>query len=187
MACVFCAIVKWQSITISRFHLPLFVLFAPFCGVAIEKLFDKKLNMIIAGIFFILALPYLCHAYPRHLIGKQSFFFKDRLERYFIAAPAWKDSYLSAVRAVQASGCKDVGIILGEGFWEYPLWVLLKEHNWEGRMECVHVENYTKTIQYPLGEFHPCQVIVVGNKPTDVHVVKLDEILSAVPRDNPPF
>jgi hypothetical protein len=60
---------------------------------------------------------------------------------------------------IQLSKCDDVGILIGEDNWEYPLWVFLQKGKETFRLEHVGVDNISNKLLYPLGEFNPCAII----------------------------
>jgi len=162
MALMFFLVVRWQP-WIIRFQLPLFVLFAPLCAAAFEGYWDNRQNIILITVLFIIASPYVFNASPRHLFGPKSLFHKSRIERYFLGNSPWSEPYNEAANEILKSGCQNVGLVLGGDSWEYPLWALLeRDRPWNGRMEHVMVDNLTKDIPYPLGDFKPCQIVVIG-------------------------
>ena len=52
----------------------------------------------------------------------------------------------------------------------YPLWVLLKENHptKDWRIEHVLVNNLSRNLSYPLGDFVPCAVIDIMDNPSNI-------------------
>jgi hypothetical protein len=77
--------------------------------------------------------------------------------------PNFRDPYISVVDYVKSKGYSDVGVILSENCWEYPLFVFLKESNMHElrRIEHVNVNNLS-SIKYkirPFNDFNPYVII----------------------------
>ncbi len=121
-------------------------------------------------IFLLMSLPWLLHSEFRPLIGKQNIFTIKRNTQYFTCWPEIKDLYAGAVDYIKSKKCSNIGIILGEEDYEYPIIVLLKEgSNSAFRIEHVNVDNASsiKYDIYPFNDFNPNAIIYVGNEQKD--------------------
>jgi len=140
----------------ARIHLPIFVLYVPFMAVILTM---QRQRIIVFAVSFILIAASLAWVFfneSRPLIGQKNIFYTPRKEQYFSNNPGYIFSYTSAVKEIQEKGCSQIGLILSEDTWEYPLWSIAKE---DVRFEHVSVNNVSGHLNYPLGEFSPCAII----------------------------
>lgn len=157
-AIAFCAALKWQPWN-SRLHLPLFVLVAPLIGVVFER--HRRLAVVCATGFCVLALPSLAATWPRPLLGPGSVLTMPRTAQRFRNHPHLQPVYEAAVSVVSDMGCKRVGLVLGGDGWEYPFWPLLGARLGAGlRMEHVLVQNASRRFEPPVPGA-PCALLVV--------------------------
>ena len=185
---LFSFLLKWTPWH-SRLHLPLFVLASPFIGTVLSNIPSIRLANSIVLILLPLATPFCFFSYTRPLIS-QDMRFKGRLEnvfnttrtyQYFINRPYLREPYIGAASFLRSRGCPDVGLLLGGGGdWEYPFWVLLKQHGEarDIRIEQINISNVSavKTAEYPYANFVPCGIIVV--EPENVQEVPSKEIVT---------
>ena len=167
-AVLFCWIVRWQP-WISRFHLVLFILFCPACGIFIERM-PKKYSIFLGVMLFIGALPWLFFNWEHPWIGPSNIWNQPIVDQYFRKKETIEKSYKMATSQIQALNCHQIGIILDENTWEYPLWVLLKSHQpvYDGRIEHVQIDNWSKQLPFPLGNFVPCAIIDLQEDPANL-------------------
>jgi len=169
MAVVFCLAVKWQP-WLSRLQLPIFVLASAGIGVLLERVRLRFWQGIIVSVLFVFAIPYVINAYPRHLLGKKSVFKQTREEQYFSMAKSRYKNYAQVADLLVASGCHDIGLVMGADDWEYPLWPLLKDRGMtDMRLEHIDVKGPLAVIPYPRGDFNPCARVVVSGSEVNVH------------------
>jgi hypothetical protein len=101
----------------------------------------------------------------RPVIGPRSIIATSRTEQYFVNRPLLFEPYNRSVQYLANSRCSDVGLILGGDDWEYPFWVLLREHDKRRvRLEHVNVPNISRVeyLKSPFQSFTPCAVIEVS-------------------------
>jgi 4-amino-4-deoxy-L-arabinose transferase-like glycosyltransferase len=158
MCFLFSLTIKWNAF-ISRYHVSFFILLCPWIGTIWQRLNIRGVIIGIICIFFIFAQPYLFSGNPRRLVGNKSMIKVERLGRYFVKKPYLAYDYLTAAQGVQFFKCHEVGLLIGEDTWEYPLWVLLHQGNYTFRLEHVGVDNVSNKLSYPLGDFNPCAII----------------------------
>jgi hypothetical protein len=126
-AVLFSALFKWQPWS-SRLHTPLFLLAMPLVAVACAEWRIRRQPVLGLGgaLLFVLCLPFLLYNETRPLIAPEgrSVLTTPRAAQYFIARPDLGESYPAAIRAALAGNPAEVGLMLGNDDWEYPLWVL---------------------------------------------------------------
>lgn len=153
---IFNAFVKWSPFD-GRYHLPFFVLFAPFLA---DFLGRHRKAMLMAGIVFTLsAAGILYFNQTKPIAGRTNIFSIPREYKYFYAQSQMLDTTITIGDAVALSNCHQLGLIFGEDTWEYPLWAYFRDRQIPMRMEHVLVNNSSNKIPYPLGDFVPCVVI----------------------------
>lgn len=122
---LFCFAVKWQMFH-ARLQVPLFILAAPFVGLALERVANRRLTNVamVAALAMAFALVVVNPGHP--LIGRRSILHQPREAQYFANRPERYEPYRNAVDLLAASGCTYIGITTGP-VWEYPLWVMLHD------------------------------------------------------------
>ncbi|MBF0485366.1 MAG: glycosyltransferase family 39 protein [Candidatus Omnitrophica bacterium] len=172
MAALFCLAVKWQP-WLTRLQLPFFVVASPGVGVLWGRVRFSLWPIVMVSILFLMGIPYVINAYPRHLLGKKSIFKQTREEQYFTMSQDRYENYLRVVDRLAASGCHNIGLVIGSDDWEYPLWPLLKKHGMgDFRLEHVEVAGPLGKIPYPRGDFTPCARVVVAGPTIDAAIFK---------------
>jgi 4-amino-4-deoxy-L-arabinose transferase-like glycosyltransferase len=143
---LFCIYLKWQPWH-SRLHLPLFVLFAPVIGLTFSRLRGVRIADFSMAALVVLALPWVFYNTTRPILGGDSIFTSDRTELYFRKQPALTDPYIAAADFLSGLDCTDIGLIIGDKRWEYPLWVLMRERSDQPiRLEHVEVRNESRQL-----------------------------------------
>jgi hypothetical protein len=174
---IFNALIKWSPYD-CRYHLPFFVLLAPFLAGALAR-WSKGLAPVLI-LFGVLTIPFIFFnsskpfvSGPIHLFYKKepvyggtSILKTSRDFQYFYNHSGIGLSFFLTAKAVAESGCKQVGLRFGEDTWEYPFWAYLNKGGAPIRMEHVMVENASGKIPYPAGDFLPC--VIVSDLPLEV-------------------
>ena len=157
--------VKWSQYNI-RHHLPLFLLAAPWMAVVLAGGPARKIASGIGALLVFAALPWVLANQSRPLAASKNVLNISRTEQYFANSPGIQYSYQGAMREVKEHSCKKIGLRMEANSWEYPLWVLLRDHN-NPAIRIEHIlfkEPFTSLEQpYPRGPFEPCAVIDVMN------------------------
>jgi hypothetical protein len=164
---LFCLVVRYQSWN-SRFHLPLFVLFCPVAGIVLEH-FLKKKSIIIAGLLFLAALPWMFLNQQHPWFGEASIWRQPKMAQYFYKRPNMALPYVASAGYLKSMGCRQVGLLIGGENWEYPWWKFLQGPGL--RIEHVLVSNQSGNLKYPLGDFQPCAIIVLGQETKPYFIV----------------
>ncbi|BAZ28107.1 hypothetical protein NIES4074_05380 [Cylindrospermum sp. NIES-4074] len=163
---LFCYLVKWQPWN-SRLHLPFFVLLSPFIGVILSKIKKQKLVISLAIFLLVSSLPWLALNRFRPLINNNNIFQVSRVEQYFTNRPYLKGTYVGAVEFLNSKNCSDIGLLMGNDPWEYPLWVILQKDKQKMlKIQHINVNNISATIErmYPYNEFEPCGIVAMETK-----------------------
>ena len=141
------------------------MLWAPLVSAAFSELSRRKAVVLLAVSLFLTATatPYIFRNSLRKLYsGKKSTVFSTpRIQQYFANDRDFYAPYQAAVDHVAASGCADIGLVIGSNGWESPFWALLREKYGTGfRLE--HVGgSIDDQAEYRLGHFSPCALIAL--------------------------
>ena len=159
-ALLFCLVFKWQLLH-SRLHLPLFVLWAPLVGLALER--RAVIALAAVATLSVWAWTPLVENQSRPLIGEDNVFETDRFEQQFRNRRGVRDAYEDAAAFVQQVGCQQFGLRIGTDSYEYPLWAMLED--WRaagGRIEHLPATPAMRRLAQRWPPFDPCVIIVTG-------------------------
>ncbi len=161
-------IFKWTPYNV-RYHLPLFILLAPFMAMVIGRTGSALfITRILAAILFFQTMPPALMNVNRPLLplkgpllelgrkmkppdvlagyNAMNLFRAKRRDLYFAAQPAKRGAYLKTVRYLNSVKCRKVGLITdldndpsGQAAMEYQLWALLKESGGRSPFRIEHV------------------------------------------------
>jgi hypothetical protein len=158
---LFCAVLKWQPWH-SRLHLPLFVLAAPVVGSVLERLRGGPVSVVVT-LVVACSVPYLLTNESRPLLGDAAVYRWTRAEQRIRHVQGGRPEYLRAAKLVRETGCRQIGLALGdEDDPEYLLWQLLDTPQPDTRIEHVLVDNPTRRASPGLPPFRPCALIADG-------------------------
>lgn len=68
------------------------------------------------------------YGFPRRLVGAGSTLTTDDWQTRFLRRPQWAGEFRWAARLVTESGARRVGLVQQNDNWEYPWWLLLRQH-----------------------------------------------------------
>jgi 4-amino-4-deoxy-L-arabinose transferase-like glycosyltransferase len=171
----FCAYLKWQPFA-SRLLLPLLVLGAPLAA-AVEEAGWRRLRpawIQLAVCLFLLSgarLPAL-ENWVRPLRGPRSVLRVRREDQYFADMTQWnnRDAYFAAVRALEGSACRIIGIDITNLQLEYPLQALVREARPDAQFVHTGVENVSRRYAPPAADV-PCAVACLDCLGDDVRLM----------------
>lgn len=167
---LFLFIIKWQP-WITRFHLPLLILFAPLFGLVMERF--KLRSILLSSLLIILAFLTITFHHTRPLIGPNRLNQWDRWFYYFVKTPEKITSYGQASKIIASSNCHDVGLIEGGSGMEYPLWALT---NFQFKYRSVNMDGFL--------DHAPCLVVSMDQKEEKhlkVSGIKFSRIWAEIP------
>lgn len=155
---LFTIFVRWTPFNV-RYHLPLFLLAAPWITLTLSLLGSRVL-LSVALLLLIACSPWLFLNRSRPWFGSKNIFLQSRNAQYFSNNPDFRFSYDRAVEKLGELACSDIGLSFKGDSWEYPLWPLLqKKFQNKLRLEHVACDNASCTLAYPRGAFLPCAII----------------------------
>jgi 4-amino-4-deoxy-L-arabinose transferase-like glycosyltransferase len=155
---LFCLILKWQPWH-SRLLLPLFVLGAPAVGVIARQHWKPSVAILAAMVLLMASLPWAVSNVSRPLVivseeGKITFplLTGDRNQIYFHNRPGLYHQYVKITNDLRQRNAANLGLVLSEDAWEYPLWVLIGQGSPASvRIEHIGVKNasrFTRTADF---------------------------------------
>ncbi len=141
----------------SRLQLPMFILWTPI----IVKLFSQKSEkfFIVVTLFvFLISLFWTFGNVSRRInpailkvrSNRELAYFNNQLKLFPV--------YTAITQQISSSNCKNVGLSFSDDTWEYPIWVLLRDKGWSGRIEHINVSNPSSKLMDQ--NFQACAVIV---------------------------
>jgi hypothetical protein len=143
---LFCLYIPWSP-TIVRYHLPLFVLAAPFTSVVMGKTLPHRLIKLIAVLLVLQSTLWVFHNYTRPIIAKHNIFNTSRIEQYFINRPDLMESYVTTSQEIVKNDPEKIGLIIRGDDWEYPFWILTDALNKGIQIHHTQVKNISSTLE----------------------------------------
>ncbi len=169
-------LLTWQPWA-TRLHLPGFVLASPFVALMLAQLRPRFVVHLAMVALIVLGLGPLFFNESRPLYASHSVLNMDRVTQYFRLRRHTADMFADIADAIYARECRSIGLALKGGGEEYGIWAIWAERtdNASVRMERIgFVDHYG--LEYPLGEFEPCAVIVVRKDEWDATEIKIDQV-----------
>lgn len=131
---LFCGLLKWQ-VWNNRLLLPLFIGVGVWMALRLERL--RGLLLIVAVVLWLQAVPYLAFHCNRALVSGQGLPFScnrapiwaGEAQVMFNSRAGAREPYQAVTAAIQASGCRSVGVLFNGDSWEYPLWGSIEQVN----------------------------------------------------------
>lgn len=147
-------LLKWQE-EANRLFLPVTLMAAPLGGMALGHPAFRKIGALVLVAMglsgFAYSLVPMHHpliALPSSLTNisqSGSILRMTREERYF---GSWggraTQTYQNVTRSIVEEHCGNLGLDLRDDTWEYPIWVLLAQRGWAGRIKHVNVRNESR-------------------------------------------
>ena len=156
------ALVTWNPY-VPRLHLPLLVLGAPLVGaVAGRWLRPGWIAALCVGLLLI-STPWVLLNQTRPVIGWRprtaivSVFEASEENILFANWLPLRDDFVGAVDAVQATGCRQIGMQIDSHDLEYPFWLLLRAPQSGMRLE--HIDPPSHLARYVDPAFRPCAIL----------------------------
>lgn len=162
---LFSTFIRWQP-SLSRLHLPLFVLYSPI--IALIMVSRRSLKLLIVSILTISSIYFLFFNVGKPIIGSKNIFSIPRDQQYFenwIFPKSQYKSYVKAINQVKRTTCNNVGLYYKDeiGYlYEYPIWKMLGNEK-KIKIEHIEVDNVTNILANK--KFKPDCVIFLSNEP----------------------
>lgn len=138
---LFCGYLRWQPWH-SRLHLGLFVLGVPLLAVALDSLPRMLVATPIIICLTLFSWPWITKNSFRPMAGQVNIFNMERTKLYFCSNPRMYTVSSNVCRLIEERRVHQLGLIFGADDWEYPLWVMLRDHvGPDVRIDHVRVEN----------------------------------------------
>jgi hypothetical protein len=181
---LFCAVVIWSPWR-ARLHLSLFVLAAPFIGLVLAELFQRRVAHIVVVSLLTLSLIWVFCNETRPLLANKQFierkqweniFLMSRFDQYFLSASQqvkarkqMQKDVVGAVDRLQTNQCSEVGLVIGGNSWEYPYWMRGQELLQKPlHLEHLQVDNLSANQGSAAYQtFKPCALLVSTGKGGD--------------------
>jgi hypothetical protein len=156
------ALLKYQ-VWNSRFHLAYFVLFSPFVAIALMQWLPRWSRALAPVSLCFYALFCLRQNEARPIFN-QHFATLSRERQYLdIHGSAWNPALQRIADEVVASGCGNVGLKLGFDAFEYPIWMMLRNRGFHGRIDHYYVEHVSARLASDAPP--PCAIIARLSQP----------------------
>lgn len=170
----FLLVLKWQPWH-SRLHLPIFLLGSVIIGFMVSC-FPKNIQKISLGLLLLGVLPWVIFNNSRPIffsvdrqlvkekgkiqISSSNIWNTSRELQYFNNQPYLYQPYKKASEYIIEQSCEQLGLILDEDSYEYPLWRLLQKNSEKDYIiRHVKVSNDTLNNDYGPGFKTPCLIL----------------------------
>lgn len=147
-----------------RFQLPFFILASPLISALYLVIPTQAVRRMIVFSLLVFALPWLLFNNTRPIIGWQPFvtrvnsvFLAGNDELLFAMRQGEKDEYQAITSALQARGCKQIGLDLDSHDYEYLFWHLLDAP--ESGNEIRSLTTSSRLSRYLDSTYAPCGII----------------------------
>jgi len=179
---VLCFYLQW-NVWITRFHLPLFVLWAAAIATTLSGTVLARARTYVIVLLVVTSQFALFYNETRPLLGARSILTVPRLEQYFRNKPDHQAPYTYAAALVQDKGCAEIGLWLEGNTYEYPLWILLNVVGADSlRVEHVRVSNESAraSLHGGVNNFVPCALVVVAAEERPSQITEADRTYSKI-------
>jgi len=131
-ALLYCVVLRWQPWA-SRLHTPLFLMALPLVATIVADgaaLARDWWRVALVTVLFVCGLPYVLFNPSRPVVPDDGYSVVtvDRISQYFRNQRSVEQAYMAAARLVCREHPSEVGLVMADDDWEYPLWVLTGKH-----------------------------------------------------------
>ncbi len=157
---LFSAYLKWQPWN-NRLELVFFLLAAPLSGLAAGRI--KNLPLVFSAGFFLCSLPYFYFNPTKPLTQDWNIFNLPRLEMMIRREDILAPYINSAFFLRDEVDCRQIGMDLENGAWEYPLWNMLTDPSRpEHSLTHINVGNESLSLESQSSDV--CAVLLVDSE-----------------------
>ena len=159
---LFSILFKWQ-IFASRYHLPFFILNAPWAGYLVAKTRARIWSLLFSVGLLIAAIPWLFQIRSRPLIPKVgesyvSSILSEPRKRLYVANGLYLfEPYTEMTDWIRSRSCESIGIAISGNGAEYPIWAFLGAPAEELTVGWVVAS--TPSAAFADHKFEPCAII----------------------------
>ena len=154
---VFASLVRWQVFGV-RFQLPGLMAWCPLMAIAIDRTW-RWVAWVVVPLLVVASLPMLLQNGERPLIDPTFDDAETYMDPYFppdLTATTTAADFDAVAQLVDASTCDSLGLV-NRLRVEYPLWVGLHHHGWDGEIRAVEVDNESAELLDE--DFEPCATV----------------------------
>ena len=137
---LFCFLLRWQPWH-SRYQLPFFVGFMPVAASVISSQWPRWAVGAAAGVVTGFGLVVIAENETRPIFNPAYLAQSRTGKMLYHYGPLFQENLATLAGDILRSGCTGVGLKFLSDDAEYPLWVLLRERTFTGRIDSVFVEN----------------------------------------------
>jgi 4-amino-4-deoxy-L-arabinose transferase-like glycosyltransferase len=142
---LFCGYLRWQQWH-TRLHLAYFALLMPFVAIVVARSFPRWCVSLAAAAVLSFAIYGVANNESRPVFDSK-FLRLPREDQYLsVHAPQLNQPLRQIAEAIAASNCRTVGLKLQFDDPEYPLWLMLRNRGFPGRIDHFYVQNVSARI-----------------------------------------
>jgi 4-amino-4-deoxy-L-arabinose transferase-like glycosyltransferase len=145
---VFCMILRWQ-IWGCRYHLPGLVLCLPPAAVLLVPRLPRRLVCVLAAGLMICAMTIVAFNRSRPVFSAGWRAEPRMMQLLAFQGVRFYGPMREAAAQITAAGCEEVGLKLSPDMPEYPLWLMLREDGFKGRIHHQFVEGPSAQLPGP--------------------------------------
>ena len=174
-------IFKWQIFG-SRYHLPFFLLNAPWVGYLVAQARARIWGLLFSVGLLIAAIPWLFQIRSRPLVPKLgesyvgSILSEPRKRLYVANGLNLMEPYTAMTDWIHSRGCESVGIAISGNGAEYPIWAFLGAPR--KQLSVSWLVAGTPSAAFADPEFEPCAIICEDCQADRDRVAGLPRVLS---------
>jgi 4-amino-4-deoxy-L-arabinose transferase-like glycosyltransferase len=156
---IFTAVTRWTPYGV-RYQIPVLVAWCPLIALVIARA-NRAVGAVLVVGLLALATPMLLNSYDRSLVHP-AWNKGTGIEPYFhpwdngADIPAIAAGEQAVANVIAGTPCTSVGLA-NWVFYEYPIWIALRNGGWRGRIDHVMVEDASKVLANP--DLGPCALI----------------------------
>lgn len=158
---IFCFLLRWQPWH-SRYQLPFFVGFMPVVAASLSCRWPRWALNTAAAVVTGFAVVVVAKNETRPIFNPAYLARTWTGKMLYGYGPLYQENLATLAGDILKSGCAEVGLKFSADDAEYPLWVLLREGKFVGRIENVYVENESARL-FPEGT-NPCVLVTMTGR-----------------------
>jgi hypothetical protein len=145
---------------------------APCMSIIFERAFSKRVTSILAMLFLCQSTLWLFHNYTRPIIASKNILNTSRQEQYFMNRPELQEQYVAVSQKILAADAQNVGLMIQENDWEYPLWMLTEALSRGIQIRHTHIGNISSSLE---NTHTPYDVLVTVTEEDDQRLLEILE------------